>query len=278
MSDDYSVTASFEEIPLVKYDLTISSIKGGSVNTPGQGVFTYGEVSVVGIAAEADGNYRFVKWTGDVGTVADVYAASTTITMKGDYSITANFEVLPLSVTTKAATNITGYSSTLNMDYTVGNFSSVEVRFAYKKLVEAVWSYTDWVSKSGSGTHAETITGLSTNDSYDFMAQIKQNSIEIEGAIFKFTTETPSPAGGCFIATAAYGTPAAEQINVLREFRDVVLLESTTGSLIVSLYYQFSPPVADFIAGNQLLRTLVREFLVDPIVLVIEATVDIWRN
>jgi hypothetical protein len=64
----------------------------------------------------------------------------------------------------------------------------------------------------------------------------------------------------------------------LREFRDVVLLKSTVGSQFVALYYQFSPPIADFIAGNELLRTLVREFLVDPIVWVVEATEDIWRN
>ena len=41
---------------------------------------------------EADEGYRFVNWTGDVGTIANVNAASTTITMNGDYSITANFE------------------------------------------------------------------------------------------------------------------------------------------------------------------------------------------
>jgi len=41
--------------------------------------------------AVADEGYRFDRWTGDVGTIADVNAAITTITMNGDYSITANF-------------------------------------------------------------------------------------------------------------------------------------------------------------------------------------------
>ena len=91
--------------------------------------------------------------------------------------------------------------------------------------------------------------------------------------------EIPSPFQmPCFIATAAYGTPTAKQIDVLREFRDVVLLKSTLGSQFVALYYQFSPPIADVIAGNEVLRTLVRELLVDPIVWVVEATGDIWRN
>jgi len=82
----------------------------------------------------------------------------------------------------------------------------------------------------------------------------------------------------CFIGTAAYGTATAEQVDVLREFRDGVLLENTVGSQFVGLYYQLSPPVADFIAGNEFVRTLARELLVDPVVWLVEATGDIWRN
>jgi hypothetical protein len=65
---------------------------------------------------------------------------------------------------------------------------------------------------------------------------------------------------------------------VLREFRDVVLLKSKMGSQFVALYYRLSPPVADFIAGNEVVRTLVRELLVDPVVWLVEATGDTWRN
>jgi len=72
------------------YTLTISSTAGGSVTTPGEGAFTYDEGTVVNLVAEAD--YHFVSWTGDVGTIADVDDATTTITMNGDYAITANFE------------------------------------------------------------------------------------------------------------------------------------------------------------------------------------------
>jgi hypothetical protein len=75
----------------VRYDLTISSISGGSVTDPGEGVFTYDEGAVVDLMATPGAGYQFVEWTGDVGTIADVYAASTNVTMNGDYSITANF-------------------------------------------------------------------------------------------------------------------------------------------------------------------------------------------
>ena len=282
MDGDYSIIANFVK----QYDLTISSIEGGSVITPGEGVFTYDEGKVVDLVAEAEENYQFDEWNGDVGTIADIYDAETTITMNGDYSITANFEEVPPSpvyptVTTKAVTGTSTNSTTLNMNYTVGDFGPVQVRFAYKKSTGSSWSYTDWVSKAGSGTYAAPLTGLDSDTTYDFKAQLKYDATVIGGTILQFTTDTPStppPTGGCFIATAAYGTPTAEQIDVLREFRDTVLLESTAGSQFVALYYRFSPPVADFISESSFLRTLVRELMVDPIVWVVEATEDIWRN
>jgi len=281
MNGDYSITAEFVK----QYDLTISSTEGGSITKPGEDTFTYDEGTVVDLIAEAEEGYRFGEWTGDVSTIADVEAAATNITTNSDYSITAEFEELPPppgdpTVTTKAATNITANSSTLNMNYAMGEFSPVQVRFAYKKSEGLFWSYTDWVSKSENSTYAESVTGLSSNTEYDFKAQLKYNDteIEVEGTTLQFTTDTPPPSGGCFIATAAYGTPTAEQIDVLREFRDMVLLESTAGSQFVALYYQLSPPVADFISGSSFLRTLVRELLVDPIVWVVEATEDIWQN
>jgi len=46
----------------------------------------------VDLVAEADSGYHFVNWTGDVDTIADVNASSTTITMLDNYSIVANFE------------------------------------------------------------------------------------------------------------------------------------------------------------------------------------------
>jgi len=281
MDGDYSIIANFVK----QYDLTISSIEGGSVITPGEGVFTYDEGKVVDLVAEAEENYQFDEWNGDVGTIADIYDAETTITMNGDYSITANFEEVPPSpvyptVTTKAVTGTSTNSTTLNMNYTVGDFGPVQVRFAYKKSTGSSWSYTDWVSKAGSGTYAAPLTGLDSDTTYDFKAQLKYDATVIGGTILQFTTDTPStppPTGGCFIATAAYGTPTAEQIDVLREFRDTVLLESTAGSQFVALYYRFSPPVADFISESSFLRTLVRELMVDPIVWVVEATADIWQ-
>ncbi len=83
---------------------------------------------------------------------------------------------------------------------------------------------------------------------------------------------------GCFIATAAYGTSTALEIDTLRAFRDEVLLQNSLGSKLVKLYYQKSPPVADLISENSLLRTIVRELLVEPVVWVVEVTGTLWRD
>jgi len=62
----------------------------------------------------------------------------------------------------------------------------------------------------------------------------------------------------CFIATAAYGTPMAGEIQVLRDFRDKYLVTNPPGRLFVSVYYKLSPPVARFIADHDSLRTGIR--------------------
>jgi len=284
MDGDYSITAEFVAV----YNLTMAAApEVGGTATDLTNESPYAEGTEVSIKAEAAEGYGFVNWTAPAGGFDNASAAETTFTMPAqNVTVTANFEEISPppedpTVTTQAATNISTNSATPNMSYTVGNLSQVEIRFAYKKSTGSAWSYTDWVSKSGNSTHVESLNGLSSNTEYDFKAQLKYDDTIIEGTTLQFTTDkssTPPPSGGCFIATAAYGTPAAEQIDVLREFRDVVLLESIVGSQFVALYYQLSPPVADFIAGNELLRTLVRELLVDPIVWVVEATGDIWQN
>jgi len=76
----------------VRHSLSISSTEGGSVTEPGEGAFPlYSEGRVVDLVATPDSGYRFVEWTGNVGTIADVEDATTTITMYGTYVITANF-------------------------------------------------------------------------------------------------------------------------------------------------------------------------------------------
>ena len=88
MNDDYSITAQFA---VAQYTFTITSTEGGSVTTPGEGTFSYDKGTVVDLVATPDNGYQFVAWTGSVGSIANVNAASTTITINQYCHITANF-------------------------------------------------------------------------------------------------------------------------------------------------------------------------------------------
>lgn len=96
VNGDYSVKADFEVPAPVQYSLNIIGPVRGSVTTPGEGRFIYEEGTLVNLVAEPASGYEFANWTGDVDTVANVNAASTTITMTSDYYICAYFRETPI--------------------------------------------------------------------------------------------------------------------------------------------------------------------------------------
>lgn len=69
---------------------------------------------------------------------------------------------------------------------------------------------------------------------------------------------------GCFIATAAYGTPFAREIRVLRDFRDKVLCGGRIDLSFAKFYYSVSPTLANFIERRDTLRSILRCIL-EPI-------------
>ena len=67
--------------------------------------------------------------------------------------------------------------------------------------------------------------------------------------------------GGCFIATAVYGSPFHSNVVLLRQLRDNHLLSTVWGRAFVHLYYRVGPKLARFVSTRRKLRTLIRTLL-----------------
>ena len=71
-----------------------------------------------------------------------------------------------------------------------------------------------------------------------------------------------TPKSGCLIATAAFGSELAPQVQLLRELRDNTLLKTSSGSSFMttfnSIYYSFSPTVAEWERQNPLFKEVVK--------------------
>ncbi len=73
---------------------------------------------------------------------------------------------------------------------------------------------------------------------------------------------TGSGGGGCLIATAAFGSEMAPQVQFLRELRDNTVLQTTSGTTFMDgfnqFYYSFSPYVADYQRENPIFKEIVK--------------------
>ena len=75
-------------------------------------------------------------------------------------------------------------------------------------------------------------------------------------------TQESEEGGGCLIATAAYGSEMAPQVQLLREIRDNQLMNTESGKSFMSgfnnLYYSFSPYIADMQRESPMLKEAVK--------------------
>ncbi len=99
--------------------------------------------------------------------------------------------------------------------------------------------------------------------------------VDLGGAVFQISGKNDDDTSGvivvnddggtCIIATSVYRSPLAEDVQVLRQFRDRYLVTHMPGLLLVSAYYRLSPPLARAIAASETLRSVSRSLLL-PVV------------
>ena len=105
---------------------------------------------------------------------------------------------------------------------------------------------------TGVGTHNLTISDSEyeiVQPTYYTLDEMAEDAVEPNG-------------GGCLIATAAFGSEMAPQVQLLRELRDNTVLQTQYGSAFMAgfneFYYSFSPVVADYERENPMLKETVK--------------------
>jgi len=95
---------------------------------------------------------------------------------------------------------------------------------------------------------------------------IAEETVSFEIVVGEASAQPVNPyeeeAGGCLIATAAYGSEMAPQVQLLREIRDNQLMNTESGSAFMSgfneMYYSFSPIIADMQRENPMFKEAVK--------------------
>jgi hypothetical protein len=162
-------------------------------------------------------------------------------------------------------------ASSIKWDHTspwtaMTQYTSPDIRYCIEEVVNRPgWTYNNaisiiWYADSPAGGHRAFYA-------YDSATSVGRPMLEIT------LEEEPSSPGGCFIATAAYCTPMAAEIQILRELRDKYLLTNSLGQGLVDVYYRTSPPIAGFITEHPGLKPVVRAGLM-PIVATCSIVLD----
>ena len=263
---------TIEALPVFYFELTMAvDPAGAGTAIDVSGASPYSEGTNVTIRAEAATDWAFSHWSAQpTVTFADSDAEQTSFTMPaGAVNVTAHFEEVPPPPPV--------YTLTLQASpFMGGQISHFPVRDHYEEGevidIQAVaatdYQFDGWTAQAGTLSNASLRT-----TSFTMPAQ----NVTVT-ASFQYVQPEPDPIEVCFIATAAYGTDSAVQIDTLREFRDTVLMPNRLGAAFVSLYYRTSPPIAEFISRHQALRTVVRVGFVDPVVGIVDFGRALWSE
>ncbi len=251
------------EAPPVSYNLTISSTTGGSATATASPTIVIGPGetktksdlpagTVVSVVATPAGGYRFVNWTGDVGTIADVEATSTTITMNGDYSITANFELIRIEDT--------GYELTLTVsppgggtaiDLTgAGRYEEGDT-VAIKAIAADCYVFVNWTATAGvlaDPYAAETTFTMPGQDvivtaNFEFIGNPTRALPDhvLPGERFEVTVTFAAPSDGFHAIALTDIAPAGWEVRVNVVWADPEATAVNTPAAETAAYVWYGP-------------------------------------
>jgi len=224
--------------------LTITAGSGG-ITDPSPGTYNHDYGAEITITATPNSGYTFSGWTGDVPSGQE-NDNPITITMDSDKSVTANF-VRPYTLTIAAGSG--GTTDPAPGTYTHDSGTQVSVR----AMPNSGYQFSSWSGDASGTTNPITITMDS------------DKSITANFSAIPSDDGENGKNGGCFIATAAYGSPLHPHVETLRDFRDGYLMTNKLGRGFVDFYYRYSPYMVNIVAKQKILKIAVRYYLLPVI-------------
>jgi len=180
--------------------------------------------------------------------------------------------------------NLGGYFDTINRLLIVGQaaYANGDSDLAFEVVSEAYLDNYEFLEAPIGEVDSELMLKIEEDMREDLRNMIKSgkahnlveaqilminNDLEkaeslLTGEDVSTTTQTQQRGGGCLIATAAFGSEMAPQVQFLREIRDNTVLQTESGATFMTgfnqFYYSFSPAIADYERENAVFKETVK--------------------
>ncbi len=178
--------------------------------------------------------------------------------------------------TLKATVNTTSYPLT-------GLTNNVKYKIAVSAIAQAIY-YVAVTAVNTALTDTST-PGISHESAYSQEVSVPLGDVQ-EGVQSDFLVDYPealvaypnlqNSRRGCFIATAAYGSYSAPEVQALRAFRDRYLLTNSAGSAFVRWYYEHGPVAAAWLDAHPGYKPVVRAALLPAVGLALFMTTSLF--
>jgi hypothetical protein len=121
----------------------------------------------------------------------------------------------------------------------------------------------EMAKSSPGGTLSVPLSNLKSENKYTVGVRARGECLEPQPAFASFVTPLRefTQLSGCFIATAAYGSPLAADVQTLRRVRDGLRARSPLAAAGADVYARSSPPLADALRTSEVARAIARTLL-----------------